>query len=183
MAPHRRFGGSGVAEIFIFLSRNKKCTLFVKEIFFYLARPKRYEVDQFFAQNVPCSFFASLYIIIITSELLEQNSAMGKFFEWRKQQGRVNYFRFSSKVKCWAYRQVSWGYKKTHRSDIDHIGNWINAWCKSTKTNWPFINWGARNIIAFQEIACNLLILEMIEKKVAKKRHLSRDLSAIIHVL
>ena len=46
MAPHRRFGGSNVAEIFIFLSSNKNCLLFVEETFFYLGRPKSYEVGQ-----------------------------------------------------------------------------------------------------------------------------------------
>ena len=39
-APHRRFGGSGVAEIFIFLSSNKKCTLFVKK-FFSISHPQK----------------------------------------------------------------------------------------------------------------------------------------------
>jgi len=57
MAPHRRFGGSNVAEIFIFLSSNKKCPLFVKEIFFYLGSPKSYRPHQFFAQSESCSFF------------------------------------------------------------------------------------------------------------------------------
>jgi len=45
-APHRRFGGSGVAEIFIFLSSNKKCTLFVKKMFFYLSPTKSYGAPQ-----------------------------------------------------------------------------------------------------------------------------------------
>ena len=57
MAPHRQFGGSSVAEIFIFLISNKNCPLFVKEIFFYLGCPKSYRPPQFFAQSVSSSFF------------------------------------------------------------------------------------------------------------------------------
>ena len=57
MAPHRRFGGSSVAEIFIFLSGNKNCPLFVKEIFFYLCSSKSYRPPQFFAESVSSFFF------------------------------------------------------------------------------------------------------------------------------
>ena len=39
------------------LSSNKKCPLFVKEIFFYLVSSKSYRPPQFFAQNESCSFF------------------------------------------------------------------------------------------------------------------------------
>ncbi len=56
MAPHRRFGGSSVAEIFIFLSRNKNCPLFEKN-FSILGSSKSYRPPQFFAQNESCSFF------------------------------------------------------------------------------------------------------------------------------
>ena len=44
--PHRRFGGSSVAEMFIFLSNNKNCPLFVKNFFFYLSPPKSYGAPQ-----------------------------------------------------------------------------------------------------------------------------------------
>ena len=62
MAPHRRFGGSSVAEIFIFLSSNKNCPLFVKKILSYLGSSKSYRPPQFFAQNESCSFFCIIWI-------------------------------------------------------------------------------------------------------------------------
>ena len=55
--PHRRFGGSSVAEIFIFLISNKNCPLFVKKFFSYLGSTKSYRPPQFFAQSVTSSFF------------------------------------------------------------------------------------------------------------------------------
>ena len=70
MAPHRRFGGSSVAEIFIFLISNKNCPLFVKEIFFYLGRPKSYEPAQFFAESVSSFFFWHQFKFFCLSESL-----------------------------------------------------------------------------------------------------------------
>ena len=66
-APHRRFGGSGVAEIFIFLSSNKKCSLFVKKLFFYLSPTKSYGAPQKNYQNRLCSIFwhHSAFLIFI----------------------------------------------------------------------------------------------------------------------
>ena len=57
MAPHRRFGGSSVAEIFIFLSSNKNCPLFVKKVFFYLSPPKSYRAHQKNYHILSCSIF------------------------------------------------------------------------------------------------------------------------------
>ena len=57
MAPHRRFGGSNVAEIFIFLISNKICPLFVEEIFFSIGCSKSYRPAQLLAEKVSCSFF------------------------------------------------------------------------------------------------------------------------------
>ena len=57
MSPHRRFGGSSVAEIFIFLSSNKNCPLFVKKICSYLGSTKSYRPPQFFAESVSSFFF------------------------------------------------------------------------------------------------------------------------------
>ena len=54
-APHRRFGGSGVAEIFIFLSNNKNCPLFVKKVLFYLSPPKSYRAHQKNYHILSCS--------------------------------------------------------------------------------------------------------------------------------
>ena len=56
-APHRRFGGSGVAEIFIFLSSNKIFPLFVKKFFFYLSPPKSYRAHQKNYHILSCSIF------------------------------------------------------------------------------------------------------------------------------
>ena len=52
MAPYRWFGGSSVAEIFIFFRSNKKCPLFVKIISSYFGSSKSYHPPQFFAQKL-----------------------------------------------------------------------------------------------------------------------------------
>ena len=46
MAPHRRFGGSKIPVTLIFSISNKKCQLFVKEIFSSLCCSKSYRLAQ-----------------------------------------------------------------------------------------------------------------------------------------
>ena len=136
MAPHRRFGGSSVAEIFIFLSSNKKCPLFVKKIFSYLASTKSYRPPQFFAQNEVCS--SLLHQSENFSKSLKNQWFLMKIVRvWEELQKRDFVVRCSYGARLKDICPYFWVFETTSTPEVcAHIRHtcsvWINCQIQST---------------------------------------------------